>query len=102
MGLGLSEMLTGADPLEVEAIWERLYVGSAMNGRRGAVINAIGALDIALHDLRGKAAGKPCFEHYEAAAPCWIACQLDGSPPLTARALPTPRREAPADGGTRS
>ena len=60
MGLGLREMLIGEDPLDVEALWERLYVGSAMNGRRGAVINAIGALDIALHDLRGKALGKPC------------------------------------------
>jgi L-alanine-DL-glutamate epimerase-like enolase superfamily enzyme len=62
MGLGLREMLIGADPLDVEGLWERLYVGSAMNGRRGAVINAIGALDIALHDLRGKALGKPCHE----------------------------------------
>jgi L-alanine-DL-glutamate epimerase-like enolase superfamily enzyme len=62
MGLGLSEMLIGQDPLEVEALWERLYVGSAMNGRRGAVVNAIGALDMALHDLRGKALGRPCHE----------------------------------------
>ena len=62
MGLGLKEMLIGQDPLRVEELWESLYVGSAMNGRRGAVINAIGALDIALHDLRGKALGKPCFE----------------------------------------
>jgi L-alanine-DL-glutamate epimerase-like enolase superfamily enzyme len=62
MGLGLREILIGADPLDVEDLWERLYVGSAMNGRRGAVINAIGALDIALHDLRGKALGKPCHE----------------------------------------
>jgi L-alanine-DL-glutamate epimerase-like enolase superfamily enzyme len=62
MGLGLAEMLLGQDPLHVEAHWERLYVGSAMNGRRGAVINAMGALDIALHDLRGKALGKPCYE----------------------------------------
>lgn len=62
MGLGLRELLIGLDPLDVEGIWERLYVGSAMNGRRGAVINAIGALDIALHDLRGKALGKPCYE----------------------------------------
>jgi L-alanine-DL-glutamate epimerase-like enolase superfamily enzyme len=62
MGLGLTEMLLGEDPLDVEGLWERLYVGSAMNGRRGAVINAIGALDIALHDLRGKALGKPCYE----------------------------------------
>jgi L-alanine-DL-glutamate epimerase-like enolase superfamily enzyme len=62
MGLGLTKMLLGQDPLDVEGLWERLYVGSAMNGRRGAVINAIGALDIALHDLRGKALGKPCYE----------------------------------------
>ena len=62
MGLGLREMLIGMNPLDVEDLWERLYVGSAMNGRRGAVINAIGALDIALHDLRGKALGKPCYE----------------------------------------
>jgi L-alanine-DL-glutamate epimerase-like enolase superfamily enzyme len=62
MGLNLRDLLIGADPLDVEALWERLYVGSAMNGRRGAVINAIGALDIALHDLRGKALGRPCHE----------------------------------------
>jgi L-alanine-DL-glutamate epimerase-like enolase superfamily enzyme len=62
MGQGLTEMLIGADPLQVEEIWDRLYTGSAMNGRRGAVINAIGAIDIALHDLRGKALGKPCHE----------------------------------------
>ena len=62
MGLGLTEMLVGEDPLDIEGLWQKLYVGSAMNGRRGAVINAIGALDIALHDLRGKALGKPCYE----------------------------------------
>lgn len=62
MGLGLTEMLIGQDPLEPESLWEKLYVGSAMNGRRGAMIHAIGALDMALHDLRGKALGKPCYE----------------------------------------
>lgn len=62
MGLGLADMLVGQDPLQIEALWERLYVGSAMNGRRGAVVHALGALDMALHDLRGKALGKPCWE----------------------------------------
>lgn len=62
MARGLSEMLIGEDPLKPEDLWEKLYVGSAMNGRRGAVINAIGAIDMALHDLRGKALGKPCYE----------------------------------------
>jgi L-alanine-DL-glutamate epimerase-like enolase superfamily enzyme len=60
MGLGLRDMLLGADPLDVEGLWERLYTSSAMNGRRGAVIHALGALDIALHDLRGKIVGQPC------------------------------------------
>jgi len=62
MGRGLAEMLIDQDPLQPEALWETLYVGSAMNGRRGAVIHAIGALDMALHDLRGKILGKPCYE----------------------------------------
>jgi L-alanine-DL-glutamate epimerase-like enolase superfamily enzyme len=62
MGQGLTEMLLGSDPMDVEGIWDRLYVGSAMNGRRGVVVNAIGAIDIALHDLRGKALGRPCHE----------------------------------------
>ena len=62
MGLGLSAMLIGENPLHVEELWEKLYTGSAMNGRRGAVIHAIGALDMALHDLRGKLLGKPCYQ----------------------------------------
>jgi len=62
MGQSLSAMLVGEDPLNIDALWERMYVGSAMNGRRGAVINAIGALDIALHDLRGKILGQPVHE----------------------------------------
>lgn len=62
MGQSLSAMLIGEDPLDVEALWDRMYVGSAMNGRRGAMINAIGALDIALHDLRGKILRQPVHQ----------------------------------------
>jgi L-alanine-DL-glutamate epimerase-like enolase superfamily enzyme len=62
MGQSLTDMLIGEDPLNVEELWERLYVGSAMNGRRGAVVHAIGALDMALHDLRGKYAGVPTYQ----------------------------------------
>ena len=38
MGLGLEEMLLGADPLQPESIWQKLYSGSKMTGRRGALI----------------------------------------------------------------
>ncbi len=62
MGLGLKEMLVGADPRDVEGLWERMYVGSAMTGRRGLGICAMGALDMALWDLRGKIESKPCWQ----------------------------------------
>jgi L-alanine-DL-glutamate epimerase-like enolase superfamily enzyme len=62
MDRGLKQMLLGRDPLEPERIWEELYVGSAMSGRRGAVIHALGALDIALWDICGKAQGVPCWQ----------------------------------------
>jgi L-alanine-DL-glutamate epimerase-like enolase superfamily enzyme len=65
MGLGIRDTLIGADPLQVEALWDRLYVGTAMNGRRGAVVHAYGAVDMALHDLRGKILGKPVWQLFK-------------------------------------
>jgi L-alanine-DL-glutamate epimerase-like enolase superfamily enzyme len=62
MDLGLKQMLLGRDPLDPRAIWEDLYVGTAMTGRRGALVHALGALDIALWDICGKAAGVPCWQ----------------------------------------
>lgn len=62
MDLGLRETLIGMDPLDPVAAWERLYVGTAMTGRRGAVVHALGALDMALWDICGKAAGVPVWQ----------------------------------------
>ncbi len=62
MSLGLTELMIGQDPLQPVALWDRLYTFSAMTGRRGAGICAIGALDMAVWDLYGKAVGKPVWE----------------------------------------
>jgi L-rhamnonate dehydratase len=59
MALGLEEMLLGADPMQPEALWEKLYRGSKMTGRRGALISAMGAIDMALWDIKGQALGVP-------------------------------------------
>ncbi len=61
MDRGLRELLVGRDPLDPRARWQELYVGTAMTGRRGALIHALGALEIALWDICGKAAGVPCW-----------------------------------------
>jgi L-alanine-DL-glutamate epimerase-like enolase superfamily enzyme len=62
MDVGLAETLVGLDPLDPVAAWNRLYVGTAMTGRRGAVVHALGALDMALWDICGKAVGKPTWQ----------------------------------------
>src|ERR1700752_995689 len=62
MGLGLKELLIGQDPTEIEALWEKMYVFTAMTGRRGLGICAIGAIDMALWDLRAKALGQPVWK----------------------------------------
>jgi len=61
LGLGLEKMLLGEDPLHSEALWDKMYTGSFMTGRRGLGICARGALDMALWDIRGKVLGLPCW-----------------------------------------
>lgn len=56
--MGLKQVLLGADPSDVEGLWERMYDFTSYYGRRGVVIHAISAVDIALWDLRGKAQNK--------------------------------------------
>ena len=59
---GLRDVLLGRDASDVEGLWETMYDATSYYGRRGVVIHAISAIDIALWDIRGKAAGKPVVE----------------------------------------
>jgi L-alanine-DL-glutamate epimerase-like enolase superfamily enzyme len=61
MDSGLGALLIGRDPSNPAEIWQELYVRTAMTGRRGALVNALGAIDMALWDIAGKAVGKPCW-----------------------------------------
>ena len=56
---GLASLIVGQNPLEVERLWYRMYRGSVYYGRRGAAIQAISAIDIALWDICGKFLGQP-------------------------------------------
>jgi L-alanine-DL-glutamate epimerase-like enolase superfamily enzyme len=62
MDLGLGQTLVGVDPLDPVKVWDHLYVGTAMTGRRGAAVHALGAIDMALWDICGKAAGVPTWQ----------------------------------------
>lgn len=53
----LDELLIGEDPLDVEALWDRMFVGSAYYGRRGLAIQCLSAIDNCLWSIRAQAAG---------------------------------------------
>lgn len=57
----LKPFLLGRDPLAVETLWEQM-ARLSYGGRGGVWWSAVGAVDIALWDLRGKAADKPVYE----------------------------------------
>ena len=55
----LKEVLVGCDPSDPRELWQRMYEATDYVGRRGLVMHAIGGVDLALWDLRGKIEGKP-------------------------------------------
>lgn len=57
----IGDLLLGENPLEVERLWEKVYEGTIYHGRRGLGIMLLSAIDIALHDLRGKILGQPAY-----------------------------------------
>ncbi len=57
----LRPLLEGQDFFATEWLWDRMYRQTLLEGRRGAVLRAISAVDIALWDLKGKATGLPLY-----------------------------------------
>ncbi len=60
--LYLKPILIGRDPFDVEALWQHMYRNTMAFGRKGIGMTAISAVDIALWDVLGKAAGQPVFK----------------------------------------
>ncbi len=58
----LKPLLIGADPLDIEVLWHRMYHMTRDFGRKGSVISAISAVDIALWDISGKFHELPVYK----------------------------------------
>ena len=57
----LAPLLIGRDPARIEDTWQYLYRGAYW--RRGPItMTAIGAVDLALWDVKGKTAGLPVYQ----------------------------------------
>ena len=57
----LAPLLIGRDAWDVEFLWQHMYRKTMAFGRKGIGMVAISAVDIALWDALGKAAGQPVY-----------------------------------------
>jgi len=59
--LYLRPILIGADPWDIEFLWQHMYRKTMAFGRKGIGMAAISAVDIALWDILGKSARQPVY-----------------------------------------
>jgi len=60
--MGLAEIIVGRDPRQIGELWDLMYRHTSGYGRRGVVLHAISAIDMALWDILGKIAGLPIYQ----------------------------------------
>ncbi len=58
----LTKLLIGEDPFKVERLWDIMWRSTLYYGRKGLVVHAISAVDLALWDIIGKALGMPIYK----------------------------------------
>ncbi len=58
----IGTVIIGEDPRKIEHLWHKLFRSFTYMGSRGAAVECVSAIDIALWDIRGKALGQPIYE----------------------------------------
>lgn len=58
----LKELVLGQDIFCTEKIWDNMYKTTLRWGRRGAILRAMSAIDIALWDIKAQMTGLPLFK----------------------------------------
>lgn len=53
--------IMGEDAMATERVWKKLYWTLSAAAQSGYAVNVISAIDIALHDIRGKVLGQPLW-----------------------------------------
>ena len=58
----LTKLLVGEDPFNVEELWDIMWRSTLYYGRKGLVVHALSAVDMALWDIIGIALGMPIYK----------------------------------------
>lgn len=99
----LARFVEGSAPTEVERIWDQMYAATMFYGRKGLVLNAISAVDLAIWDLLGRLRGEPVYALLGGAVRDELAMYATGPRPDLAKEMgfvggKMPLRYGPADG----
>lgn len=57
----LARFIEGSRVTDIEKMWDQMYRSTLFYGRKGVVLNAISAIDLALYDLLGKLRQEPVY-----------------------------------------
>lgn len=85
---GLAHIVEGMDPLDTEAVFKAMTAGTYWYGPGGVSRHAMSGIDMALWDIKGKAAGKPVRQLLSATAvdavPAYASVLWPANPELVA------------------
>src|SRR6185437_9522057 len=98
-----ARFVEGRAVTDLELMWDQMYYGSLFYGRKGIVLNALSAVDLALWDLLGKIRGEPVYQLLGGPVRPEIQFYATGSRPDLAKKVgfiggKLPLRHGPAEG----
>jgi len=98
-----ARFVEGRAVTDVELMWDQMYNGSLFYGRKGVVLNAVSAVDLALWDLLGKLRKEPVYQLLGGPVRREIEFYATGSRPDLAKTMgfiggKMPLRHGPAEG----
>ncbi|MGO2542414.1 MAG: L-rhamnonate dehydratase [Specibacter sp.] len=99
----LARFVEGARVTDIEKIWDQMYRSTLFYGRKGVVLNAISAVDLALYDLLGKIRQEPVYALLGGAVRDELTMYATGARPDVAKDLgfiggKMPLHHGPAEG----
>jgi galactonate dehydratase len=75
------EFMVGKDPMNISGLWQEMYRSNYFEGGR-VLTAAMSAIDIALHDVKGKALGVPVYQLLGGKQRDWIPLFATTSAPM--------------------
>lgn len=98
-----ARFIEGRSVTDLEIMWDQMYYSSLFYGRKGIVLNAISAVDLALWDLLGKVREEPVYQLLGGPVRNELQFYATGSRPDLAKGMgfiggKMPLRHGPAEG----